>query len=102
SHRPPSFYAAAAICGLLLAGLAARLAVLYADLVLVLPILLFEERHGRVAIRESRERIRGARLRGGAILLGWQVIGTMLGVSLVWGFNRSCGMLLTSAEVNSI
>jgi glycerophosphoryl diester phosphodiesterase len=50
--RPPSFYAAATIGGVLLAGLAARLASLYVDLVLVMPILLFEDRRGRAAMGE--------------------------------------------------
>lgn len=99
ASRPPSFYAAAAIGVVLLSGLAARLAVLYVDLVLVMPILLFEDRLGRAAMRESRERIRGARLRAGAILLGWQLAGSMLGVAAVWGFNRSCGLVLPTAEV---
>jgi glycerophosphoryl diester phosphodiesterase len=102
SSRPPSFYAAAAVGGVLLAGLMARLAALYVDLVLVMPILLFEDRRGRAAIRESRERVRGARLRIGAILLGWQVAGSLLGIAAVWGFDRSCGLLLESAEVRRI
>ena len=58
--------------GVLLAVLAARLAVLYVELVLVMPILLFEDRRGRAAMSESRRRVQGARLRIGAILLGWQ------------------------------
>jgi glycerophosphoryl diester phosphodiesterase len=102
SSRPPSFYAAAAIAGVLLAGLAARLAVLYVDLVLVMPILLLEDRRGRAAMQESRGRIRGARLRIGAILLGWQLAGSLLGVALIWGFNRCCGLMLEPAEVRRI
>jgi glycerophosphoryl diester phosphodiesterase len=102
SNRPPSFYAAVAMGGVLIAGLGALLAVLYVDLVLVMPILLFEVRHGRVAMRESRERIKGARLRAGAILLGWQLAGSLLGVAAVWGFNRSCGLLLQSVGVRRI
>jgi glycerophosphoryl diester phosphodiesterase len=102
SNRPPSFYAAAAIGGVLLAGLAARLAALYVDLVLVMPILLLEDSRGRKAMQESRERIRGARLRIGLTLLGWQLAGSILGVALVWGFNRCCGLLLESAEARRI
>jgi glycerophosphoryl diester phosphodiesterase len=102
SNRPPSFYAALAIGGALLVGLAARLAVLYVDLVLVMPILLFEDRRGREAMRESRELIKGARLRAGALLLGWQLAGTLLGVGVIWGYNRSCGLLLQSVEVRRI
>ncbi len=99
SNRPPSFYAAGAIGGVLLAGLAALLAVLYADLVLVMPIVLFEDRRGREAMRESRRRVKGARLRIGAILLAWQLAGSLLGVATVWGFNRLCGLLLETVEV---
>jgi glycerophosphoryl diester phosphodiesterase len=102
SNRPWSFYVATVIGGVLVAGLGARLAVLYVDLILVLPIVLFEERYGRTAMRESRERVKGVRLRVGAILLGWQVAGTLLGVGMVWAFNRSCGLLLESAEVRLI
>ena len=53
----------------LLSGLAALLSVLYTDLVLVMPIVLFEDLRGRAAMRESRARVGGARLRIGAILL---------------------------------
>ncbi len=90
------------IGGLLLAGLAVRLAVLYVNLVLVMPILLLEDCRGRAALTESRARVSGARLRIGAILLGWQLAGALLGVAAVWGFNRSCGLLLESAEVRRI
>jgi glycerophosphoryl diester phosphodiesterase len=102
ANRPPSFYAATAIGGLLLAVLAARLAVLYVDLILVMPILLFEDRRGRAAMAESRARVKGARLRIGAILLGWQLVGSLLGVAAVWSFDRSCGLLLASAEVRRV
>jgi glycerophosphoryl diester phosphodiesterase len=102
ANRPPSFYAATAIGGVLLAVLAARLALLYVDLIMVMPILLFEDRRGRGAMAESRVRVRGARLRIGAILLGWQFAGSLLGIAVVWGFNRSCGLLLESAEVRRI
>ena len=53
-------------------------------------------------MRESRARVKGARLRIGAILLGWQLVGSLLGVATVWGFNRSCGLLLETAEVRRI
>jgi glycerophosphoryl diester phosphodiesterase len=102
SNRPPSFYAAAAIAAVLLAGLAARLAVLYVEVVLVMPILLFEDRRGIAAIRASRERIHGSRLWAGAILLGWQLAGSLLGVAAVWGYSRSCGLLLQAVEVRRI
>jgi glycerophosphoryl diester phosphodiesterase len=102
ANRPPSFYAAVAIGALLLAGLAARLAVLYVDLVLVMPILLFEDRRGRAAVAESRVRVKAARFRIGAIILAWQLAGSMLGVAVVRGFNQGCGLVLESAEVRRI
>ena len=98
TNRPPIWYVSLGIGGILIAGLAALLARLYVDLVFVMPILLFGERRGRAAIDESRALAAGARLRIGAILFGWQAVGTLLSVVLVWGFGRSCAFLLAPAE----
>ena len=98
SNRPAGFYAALGIGSILLAVLAARLAVLYVDLVFVMPILLFEGRRGGEAISASRARAAGARLRIGAILLGWQVAGTLASVAMVWGYNRLSASVLGTAE----
>jgi glycerophosphoryl diester phosphodiesterase len=98
SSRPPGWYAAVGIGALLLAVLAVRLAILYVDLIFVMPILLLEGHRGGTAIRESRARVRGTRLGIGAILLGWQAVGSLVSVALVWGFNHSCALLLGSAE----
>ena len=54
ANRPPRWYLALGIGGILLAILAARLAMIYVDTIFVVPILLFGDRRGRAAIEESR------------------------------------------------
>ncbi|MGP0064012.1 MAG: glycerophosphodiester phosphodiesterase [Isosphaeraceae bacterium] len=98
ADRPPQWYAALGIGGILLAALVALQARSYVGLIFVMPILLFGEHRGRAAIDESRALAAGARLRIGAILLGWQAVGTILSVAIVWGFGRSCAYLLAPAE----
>jgi glycerophosphoryl diester phosphodiesterase len=69
--RPPAFWLAVGIGGVLLAGaltVAAWLAVRWA---FALPILLFENKFARSALRASRERVRGAGWRVGCALFGW-------------------------------
>jgi glycerophosphoryl diester phosphodiesterase len=98
SNRPASFYLALGIGAVLLAVLVARLAVLYVDLVFVMPILLFEDRRGGDAMDASRARAAGAGWRIGAILLGWHVVGTLASVAMIWGYNRLGASLLGTAE----
>ena len=45
---------------------------------------------------------RGARLRIGGALLGWQATGTLLSIAAVWGFGRACSYLLAPAEARPI
>src|SRR5262249_45476036 len=63
NDRPPAFWLAAGIGGLLLVAALAAAAWLYVRWALALPILLFENLSARAALRASRERVRGA---------GWQ------------------------------
>ena len=98
ADRPPRWYVALGLGGMLVAGLGALLARLYVDLIFVMPILLFGERRGRAAIGESLALAAGARLRIGTILLGWQAAGTLASLVIVWGFGRSCAFLLAPAE----
>lgn len=102
ADRPPRWYVALGIGGILLAAPAALVARWYVDLIFVMPILLFGERRGRAAIDGSRALSAGARLRIGTILLGWQAAGTLLSVAIVWGFGRSCAFLLAPAEARPI
>ena len=102
ANRPPRWYVALGIGGLLVALLAAWMGRIYVDTIFVLPILLFGERRGRAAIEESRERAAGARLRIGGALLGWQAAGSLLGVAAVWVFGRAGSYLLAPAEARPI
>jgi glycerophosphoryl diester phosphodiesterase len=102
TDRPPRWYVALALGGMLLGALAALLARWYVDLIFVMPILLFGERRGRAAIEASQALADGARVRIGTVLLGWQAAGTISSVAIVWGFGRSCGFLLAPAEARPI
>jgi glycerophosphoryl diester phosphodiesterase len=102
SDRPPQWYAALGIGGLLLATLAAIQARAYVELIFVMPILLFGEHRGRAAIDRSRTLAGGARVRIGSILLGWQAAGTLSSVAIVWAFGRACALLLAPAESRPI
>ncbi len=98
SDRPPQWYAALGIGGVLLATLAAIQTRAYVELIFVMPILLFGESRGRAAIDRSRALAAGARVRIGTILLGWQAAGTLSSVAIVWAFGRACAGLLASVE----
>jgi glycerophosphoryl diester phosphodiesterase len=95
--RPPVFWLAAVIGGLLvLAALAVGLW-LYVRWAVALPILLFEDQFSRAALRASRERMRGAGWRVGFILLGWLLGVLLLGVAVEAGFRLSAGAVLARA-----
>ena len=97
SEHPPSWYAALLI-GMLLAGaLGAILVGLYVSTILAVPILLFEQQGVRKAVGESRARTSGARMWIGAIVLGWQFLGLLIGVAVVWAFQRGCALVLAAA-----
>jgi glycerophosphoryl diester phosphodiesterase len=96
-ERPPVFWAAAGIGGvLLLAALAvaARLCVRWS---FALPILLFENQSARAALRGSRERVRGVGWRVGFILLGWLAGVLLLGAAVEAGFRLGAAYVLAGA-----
>jgi glycerophosphoryl diester phosphodiesterase len=97
-NRPPSWYAALATGVVLATALGVVLVLIYVSTILAVPILLLEGQGVREAVRESRARTAGARWRIGIIVLGWQLLGTLLGTFILWGFGRSCGLLLVAAE----
>jgi glycerophosphoryl diester phosphodiesterase len=97
ANHPPSWYLALALGGLITAALGAALAVLYVGTLFAVPILLLEKRSVRAAIRDSWARTRGARTWIGSVMLGWQIVGMIAGVLVVWGFGRSCALILASA-----
>ena len=93
-ERPPKFYVAAGIGGVLAIGLGAILVRLFAQAVFVIPSLIVANLDARSAIRASRELTRGATWRIGGILVAWHAIGLVLGILVVRGFSRSAGFLL--------
>jgi glycerophosphoryl diester phosphodiesterase len=97
ANHPPSWYLALSIGAVLAAALAATVAVLYVGTLFAVPILLLEDQGVVAAVRESWMRTRGARLWIGAIVLGWQLLGMLAGVVIVWGFGRWCALVLASA-----
>ncbi len=97
ANRPWSWYLALAMGGGLAIGLASIVTTLYVSTIFAAPLLLFENRSVLGAVRESRARTKGARLRIGAIVLGWQLLSTLAGFIAVWGFGRTGALALDSA-----
>jgi glycerophosphoryl diester phosphodiesterase len=95
--RPPAFWAAVSIgVVLVLAALAAGLT-LSIRWALALPIVLFERARAVAALRASRERTQGARLRIGILLVGWPLVVWLVGLGLEAGFLRGATAALTGA-----
>ncbi|QEH34186.1 Glycerophosphoryl diester phosphodiesterase [Aquisphaera giovannonii] len=92
--RPPSFFAAVGIGGILGAVFLGIVAFAYVRTVFLFPIMLYEDREPRSAVRESLARTRGVVGSLGAILLGWQGIGLVLSAAVVRGFGLIAAMLL--------
>ena len=92
SHRPPEFWAAAALGALLAAGLAALLAWTTARWALALPLVLFERVSPRRALGESARRSAGNRPVVAAVLAAWAAVALALTIattSLVEFLGRS-------------
>jgi glycerophosphoryl diester phosphodiesterase len=79
-ERPPVFWLAAGIGGVLLLAAFTIGAWLYVRWAIALPILLFENQGFRAALRASRERVRGVAWRVGFILLAWLIGVGLLGM----------------------
>jgi glycerophosphoryl diester phosphodiesterase len=95
--RPPRFWLAATIGGMLALAAVAVGAWLYVQWSLALPILLFEKQGASTALRASRDRVRGAAWRVGGILLGWQLGVLALGTLLGAGFRLIAAWALAAA-----
>jgi glycerophosphoryl diester phosphodiesterase len=95
--RPPVFWDAAGIGGLLLLAALADSAVLYVWWAFALPILLFENRSARAALRASRARVRGVAWRVGFILAGWSAGMLLFGAALEAAFRLFATAVLATA-----
>jgi glycerophosphoryl diester phosphodiesterase len=96
-QRPPAFWLAAGIGGVLLLAALAVSAWLCIRWAFALPIVLFESRSSRAALRASRERVRGAGWRVGFFLLGWLAGVLLLGVVIEGGFRFLAEAVLDKA-----
>jgi glycerophosphoryl diester phosphodiesterase len=95
--RPPVFWVAAGIGGFLLLAALAVTAVLYIWWAFALPILLFENRTARAALRASRARVRGVGWRVGFILAGWSAGVLLLGAAVEAAFRLFATVVLAAA-----
>jgi glycerophosphoryl diester phosphodiesterase len=95
--RPPVFWLAAAVGGILLLGALAVGAWLCVRWAFALPILVFENQPPRAALRASRERVRGVGWRVGFIVLGWPVGVLLFGVIVEAGFRLLAAAVLDRA-----
>jgi glycerophosphoryl diester phosphodiesterase len=82
--RPPAFWIAFGIGGVLAAAALVLMAYLYVRWVFALPILLFETRPAITALTESRNRVRGAGWRIGEILLCWHVLAAVVTAAVLY------------------
>jgi glycerophosphoryl diester phosphodiesterase len=96
-ERPPVFWLAASIGGVLSLAAFAVGAWLYVRWAFALPVLLFESMSSRAALRASRERVRGVAWQVGYSLVGWLAAVLLLGVVLEAGFRLFAAAVLHRA-----
>jgi glycerophosphoryl diester phosphodiesterase len=97
ADRPPRFYVACTIGGLLLVAAAVATAFLYVRWVFALCIVLLENRRPVEALKVSAARTHGIRWRIAGVLLGWQLIGLVVQLLVLGGFRLLAGLLLAGA-----
>jgi glycerophosphoryl diester phosphodiesterase len=97
ADRPPAFWAAAVLAGLLALAATAAAITLYIRWSLALPILLFEGGSARAALRESAARVRGAYRPIGVTLLGWRLVCGAVGAGSAALFGWLAAELLDAA-----
>lgn len=101
SIRPPVFWGAAGLLGLILTALVTVLAVSLFHWIFALPFLLFQHTSARAAITKSAGLIKGQRLRVAGWLITWAV--ALLGVSAVaTGLIGLAGRLLIPSAGESL
>jgi glycerophosphoryl diester phosphodiesterase len=96
-NRPPVFWLAAGVGGVILLAALATAGILYVRWSFALPILLFENQPPRAALRASRERVRGVGWRVGLLLVGWLVGVLLLGCGMEAAFRLFAAAVLDNA-----
>jgi len=92
--RPPVFWLAAGIGGILIVAMIVSAAWFYVRWSLALPILLFENQRPRTALRASRDRVRRMGWRFAVILLGWLAGVFLIGLATEAGFRLFAAVVL--------
>lgn len=95
--KPPAFWQAAGIGGIVLLAAVATGAWLYVRWVFALPVLLFENAPAGPALRASRDRVCGVAWRVGGILLGWHLAMLLVGLVFIAGFRFTATAVLNQA-----
>jgi glycerophosphoryl diester phosphodiesterase len=94
NERPPAFWLAVIIGGLLLLAALAVCTWLCVRWAFALPVLLFENRSCLTALRTSHRRVRGVSWRVGIILLGWLAFTLLAGAAVEAGFRLVAAAVL--------
>lgn len=84
--RPTEFWIFAGIGGAITLAALAIGTTLFIRWSFAIPIVLFESHSAFSALKESRNRVRGAAWRIGSILIGWQLLIVLVGNLLLLGF----------------
>jgi glycerophosphoryl diester phosphodiesterase len=95
--RPPRFWAAFAIGGVLGLTALTLAAYVFVRWSFSLPIVLLEDRQPIPALRASALRVRGFMGRVGLVLLGWQAVAFLLNLGGIAAFKVIASLLLSSA-----
>jgi glycerophosphoryl diester phosphodiesterase len=95
SERPPAFWAAAGVAAVLVVAALVVGAILYVRWALALPILIFENLPVVAALRASAERSREGKWRIGTVLIGWNLLGAVVGTVALFGFHLFSAMALS-------
>ena len=88
ANRPPKFWAVAIIAALL--GAVALVVVLryLVDWALSIPVCVYEQQRGRIALRRSQELVRGHRLRALALLTSNLSLAAVVSATVLWLADR--------------
>lgn len=103
TDKPPEFYQALLVIGIVVLAFLIALAYLYVTWSFMLPALLFRDKRGRAALRESRQLVKGRFLKIAILRVGWLIIafGTVFVVHRIyWRVGQAVFELLVSNMTN--
>jgi glycerophosphoryl diester phosphodiesterase len=100
-EQPREFWLAASLIGPILVALAITLLLVTISWVFALPLVLFEDTPPRDALRISRERARGHRLKIAATIVGWLIVITVVS-AVATGLVGWLGKLIVPRAIGSL